>query len=69
MKHEAQTNLKKKSTLGQFIVLVLTCPDQTWIRRGLVAVPWVRFDGGSDDLSQKDAFLEVSGHFQIFFGP
>ena len=27
--------------------------DQTWIRRVLVTVPWVRFGGGSDDLPQK----------------
>ena len=26
--------------------------DQTLIRRELVAVPWVRFGGGSDDLPQ-----------------
>ena len=27
--------------------------DWTWIRQGLVAVPWVRFGGGSDDFPQK----------------
>ena len=27
--------------------------DQTLIRRELVAVPWVHFGGGSDDLPQK----------------
>ena len=27
--------------------------DRTWIRQGLVAVPWVRFGGGSGDLPQK----------------
>ena len=27
--------------------------DQNLIRRELVAVPWVRFGGGSDDLPQK----------------
>ena len=27
--------------------------DQTWIRQGLVAVPWVRFSGGSTKIKRK----------------
>ena len=38
-----------------------------------MAVPWVRFGGGLNDLPQKTfklsiAFLDVSGHFQTFLG-
>ena len=40
--------------------------DQTWMRQGLVAVPWVRFGGGSDDLPQKKGAQEDFKSLPVF---
>ena len=43
--------------------------DQTWIRQGLVAVPWVRFGGGPDDFTVTAKISNGVAFYFLFWGP